>query len=391
MNKLKITVLSLSLLTVMAGAAVAPALGTIGSYFNSVNPLIIKLIITLPALMIILTSFFFGPLSRKLSSKKIALIGLMLYIIGGCGAGFANNIYVLLAFRVFLGIGVGMMMPLSTGLIAYFFNKDEQSKMMGFSSAMNNLGGIIATALSGLLVSLNWRASFLIYLMGFFVFILVVLYLPSSSVSQAHHKTDKKMIKKIAPFLFAIFLTMVIFYALPSNFAIIVNQEGVIPTSLVGLIMSVQNICAFITGLTFTKLTSRFGKFSPYFAAIVLSLGFFSLSFSEALLPLLVGLFLVGIGLGTLVPIINSQIPYFVEKENITSAMALVSAALYSGQFLSPFILDFLKNLFNINNLYAPYYLASLLGVVLLVSLIPTPFVISNSKHISKETVSDQD
>ncbi|HEY5562272.1 MAG TPA: hypothetical protein VIK72_11055 [Clostridiaceae bacterium] len=46
-------------------------------------------------------------------------------------------------------------MPLSTGLISYLFDKKEQSKLMGYSSAMNNLGGIIALSISGSLVSLN--------------------------------------------------------------------------------------------------------------------------------------------------------------------------------------------------------------------------------------------
>lgn len=67
-----------------------------------------------------------------------------------------------------------MIMPLSTGLLAFFFDKNEQSKLMGYSSAMNNLGGIIATSLSGILVSFNWRYSFSIYIMGLFVMILVV-------------------------------------------------------------------------------------------------------------------------------------------------------------------------------------------------------------------------
>jgi MFS family permease len=118
MGKLKVTILSLSLVTVMSGAAVAPALGAIANYFSNTDPLLIKLIITLPALFIIFTSLLFSSLSSRLSSKTIAISGLFLYIVGGCGAGFVNNIYLLLAFRSILGIGVGLIMPLSTGLLA---------------------------------------------------------------------------------------------------------------------------------------------------------------------------------------------------------------------------------------------------------------------------------
>ena len=155
MNKLKVTILSLSVVTVMAGAAVGPALGVIAEYFSGASQLLIKLIITLPSLFIILTSFLFSTIANRASSKAIAIIGLLLYVAGGCGAGLADNVYVILMFRAILGIGVGLIMPLSTGLLGYFFDRSEQSKLMGYSVAMNNLGGIIASILAGYLVSLN--------------------------------------------------------------------------------------------------------------------------------------------------------------------------------------------------------------------------------------------
>ncbi len=41
-KQLIVSILSLSLLTVMAGAAVAPALGTIQAYFADCNPLFVR-------------------------------------------------------------------------------------------------------------------------------------------------------------------------------------------------------------------------------------------------------------------------------------------------------------------------------------------------------------
>jgi len=201
MNKLKVTILSLSLITVMAGAAIAPALGEINSNFNDVSTLLIKMIVTLPPLFIILTVLFFNTISNKLSTKQIAVTGLLLYIIGGCGAGFANNIYLLLFLRGVLGVGVGLIMPLSTGLLSYCFDRSEHSKLMGYSSAMNNLGGVIAMSLSGFLVTFNWRYSFLIYLLGFLVLILVFLFLPDIKLRSSKNKLNKEITKEIYHYL----------------------------------------------------------------------------------------------------------------------------------------------------------------------------------------------
>jgi MFS family permease len=373
MGKLKITILSLSLVTVMSGAAVAPALGAIADYFSKTDPLLIKLIITLPSLFIIFTSLFFSLISNKLSSKAIAIIGLLLYIIGGCGAGFVNNIYLLLAFRSILGIGVGLIMPLSTGLIAYFFDKNEQSKLMGYSSAMNNLGGIIAMVLSGYLLSLNWRYSFAIYLLGLFVVIMVIRILPKAELNRTKNGIDIKSIHKIAPYVSVMFIIMVIFYTMPSNFSMIMTAENLIPSSFIGLLMSVQNITAFITGLSLSVIVKKVGRYTKYFAAGMLALSFLSLSFTGYVVTVILGLIALGIGLGILVPVMNAQISLHVDKEQMTSAMSIMSAMLYLGQFLSPILIDGIQSLLHLQGIQMPFYLAMILSVALLISLIWIP------------------
>ncbi len=375
MGRLKATILSLSLVTVMSGAAVAPALGAIADYFSKTDPLLIKLIITLPSLFIIFTSLFFSLISSRLSSKTIAISGLIFYIIGGCGAGFVNNVYFLLAFRIILGIGVGLIMPLSTGLIAYFFDKNEQSKLMGYSSAMNNLGGIIATALSGYLVSLNWRYSFAIYLLGLLVMIMVIMFLPKAEMSRTKNKMDRETIRNIAPYVSVMFITMIVFYTVPSNFSIIVTKEKLVPTSLIGLLMSVQNMIAFITGLTLSVIVKKIGGYTKYFASAMMILGFLGLSFTGNIVMVIIGLIALGVGMGTLAPMLNAQISFHVDKEKMTSAMAIMSAMLYLGQFLSPILIDGIQSLLHLQGLQIPFYLAMILSGALLISFIKIPVI----------------
>lgn len=110
------SILSLSLLTVMAGAAVAPALGVIAKAFPGASQLAVQLIISMPSLFIFLTNLIFPRLSAKFGSKTLVLAGLILYTVGGVAAGLFSNIVLLLIMRALVGIGVGIIMPLSTGL-----------------------------------------------------------------------------------------------------------------------------------------------------------------------------------------------------------------------------------------------------------------------------------
>ena len=108
------TILSMSLLTVMAGAAIAPALGIIKAHFSQANDLLVQIIVSMPALLIIVTNFFFLSISRCLRTRAIATTGLLLYVTAGAGCFFVNDIHVLLVMRAMLGISVGLIMPLST-------------------------------------------------------------------------------------------------------------------------------------------------------------------------------------------------------------------------------------------------------------------------------------
>ena len=123
-------ILSLSLLTVMAGAAVAPALGTLQEHFADSGSTTVQLIISMPALFIFLSSFIFPKLCSKLGSKTLVLIGLVLYVGGGCGASLVDNIAVVLVFRALVGCGVGLIMPMSTGLLTYYYPPEKLDGLM---------------------------------------------------------------------------------------------------------------------------------------------------------------------------------------------------------------------------------------------------------------------
>ncbi len=241
MNKLKTTILSLSLITVMAGAAVSPTLGAIGAYFTEADPFLVKQIITLPSLAIMMAFLLYGVFSVRFSSRIIAVTGLLLYIAGGACAGLAQNIYELLLFRFILGLGTGLLMPLCTSLISYSFDKSEQVTLMGYSSSMNNLGAVLAMIFSSVLVVINWRCSFLVYLIGLPVFLMVLIFLPNVKIENAkENKLKGNDVKTLWPLYGAMFITQVVFYALTSNFSLVCAQENLLPTSMIGSIMAFQ-------------------------------------------------------------------------------------------------------------------------------------------------------
>ena len=369
--KLTTAILSLSLLTVMAGAAVAPALGLIAEHFKGTDQTLVQMIISIPALFIFITNLFFRPLCKRFRARTLMLIGLALYIIGGCAAGLFSNIWMILIFRAIVGIGVGILMPLSTGLISFYFTKDKQDALMGMSSAMNMMGGVVATLIAGALAQLSWRAAFLVYLMGLISVILALLWMPNERIFDPKEaKKEEGVFKKYNAFIVAMFLLMVSFFIYPANFAMETAISGIIPQQLIAVIMALMDIFGFFGGMAFAGIKRRMRKQTRFVAPALFLIGYIllalpsvtglaatsasatsaaaSASAAPAAMILaravtLAGSFLVGFANGAGVPFIISTASMKAGRSAATTVMPMISAALYLAQFTTPFITSIIK------------------------------------------------
>lgn len=371
-KKIKTTILSISLLTVMAGAAVAPALGVIRSFFSESSNILIQLIISLPALFIIITNLGFPFLCRFLGTRTIAFAGLVMYVIAGSFAFFADTIGVLLVFRAVLGVSVGLLMPLSTGLLAYYYPPEQQSTLMGEAAAMNQLGGVVATLLAGLLASISWRLSFLVYLSGLISIILVMRFLPNDILLSKRTRIPVKTLLKFHPSVAGMLLVMMIFFVFPANYAIIATRQGRFTSGGITLIMVAYDVIAFFTGLLFGHIMIICRRSIKYFAPVLFFFSYLVLSLSPSLPATFVALLLGGIANGVGVPYINTIASIKGGKDAVTTVMPLVSASLYLGQFASPLVVRFLSKSFFTGDICAPYKVAMILSVIFLVQVFVT-------------------
>ena len=402
----KASILSLSLLTVMAGAAVAPALGVIRAYFSDSSALMIQLIISMPAVFIFLTSFVFPSLTRRFSSKKLVMAGLAFYVVGGCLAGVFDHIGMVLVFRALVGIGVGIIMPLSTGLLAFYYPPSELDKLMGLSSAMNQMGGVIATLISGVLAAISWRASFLVYMLGLICVVLCAIFLPddylgsreepeepvkapakgaagvgseavtsaavndqdpdagsvtvnhqdpdagSATVSIRNRETEEGQIRRRHPliryyaYIGAMFLLMMTFFLYPANFAIETLKEGVVGQQWIAVIMAFMDFVAFLGGLCFVKVKGAFGRRTMLVSPVLFLLGFLALALLHGWTGPVIGSIFVGFANGNGVPAIISEASQKAGKSAVSTVMPLLSAAIYLGQFVAPFAMSAVSSIF---------------------------------------------
>ena len=392
-KKLTLTILSISLLTVMAGAAVAPALGIIQGHFKDASPLQIKFIVSMPALFIIIVNLLFTQVCRVLRTRTIALIGLLMYVVCGMGAFLVNDINVLLLLRAMLGMSVGLIMPLSTGLLAYYNPPEEVAKLMGLSAAMNQMGGVVATLLAGVLATIQWNYAFLVYALGLIVVVLVLLYLPNEKLTPArgykreamevepgstelqarqlaHNEGMWVMMRRFHPSIVGMLLCMGIFFVFITNFAM--TEKNHLDALLVTYLMVGVDVIAFFAGMMFGKVMERMPVQMKYVAPVLFIVGYCLLSFSSNSVLVIVGSALIGSANGFGIPYLNTIASIKGGKESVTTVMPLISAALYLGQFISPVVVNTLSSFVFEYDIRGPYKVAVMLAFIYLLQVICT-------------------
>lgn len=365
-KKVTFTILSISLLTVMAGAAMAPALGTIKQHFADSSDILIQLIVSFPSLTIIITNFFFSYLCRFFKTKTLALIGLWLYTLSGSLAFFVDNIGIILLLRALLGVSVGLIMPLSTGLLAYYFPPDKQAKLMGLAASMSQMGGVIATLLAGLLSNIGWNYAFLVYLLGFVALIPVALFLPNERISASGNITMKSLLR-FHPSVTGMLLVMIIFFVFPTNFAIICSKLPYAQLSAndITFIMVGLDLIASLIGLLFGFIMNITPKWVKYFAPSLFLMGYCFYAYGNNVPTIVTGSLFIGLANGIAIPYLNTIASIKGGKQAATTVMPLISASLYLGQFISPLITTSIsKACFPVNDIFAPYKVAIIFCVI---------------------------
>ena len=387
------TILSFSLLTIMSAAAVAPALGLIKEHFSDADPLLVKLIISLPPLFIIIVNLLFTKICKYVRTRTLALTGVLMYVIFGTCAFWVDNIWLLLVMRALLGISVGLIMPLSVGLLSYYFPPEEIARLMGLSAAMNQMGGVVATLIAGVLATIDWNYAFLVYILGLIVAVMVVKWLPNEQLhpGRAYKEEAKKvepgisdqqayelshdigtwvMMRRFHPSLVGMLLCTITFFVFVSNFAMV--EGATFSMFEVTCIMVGSDLIAAITGMMFGRVMGLMPVQTKYLSPLFFIVGFSMLAFIPSPLVAIIATAIIGMGNGIGVPYLNTIASIKGGRNSVTTIMPLISAALFLGQFVSPIIVGALAAAIFPDNMRGAYDVAIIMAVIYLLQIIAT-------------------
>lgn len=244
---------------------------------------------------------------------------------------------------------------------------------MGLSAAMNQMGGVVGTLLAGILATIGWNYTFLVYFFGLFALVMIVIWLPNEKLGSANKRGkafELKHLLKFHPSVIGMLLLTMVFFVFPTNFAIITSRTLHLDTTVITILMVALDLLAFVAGLVFGKLMNRFGVAIKYIPPVSLIVGYMFYAYADNIVMILIGSAFIGIGNGIGVPYLFTIASIKGGKNSATTVMPLLSAALYLGQFVSPVVVLSLSDAFiGSEDVTGPYKIAVAISVIYLIQV----------------------
>ncbi len=359
---LKSTLLLTSTLTVMAGAAAAPALPEIHRVFADTPniDLLTSLVLTLPALFIVLGAPLVGVLLDRFGRKRMLVAAVTLYALAGSTGLVAPSIFLLLVGRAFLGLAVAGITTSVTTLITDYYTGSARTEFLGFQSAFMGLGGSVFLGLGGVLADIHWRALFFVYAGAFALIPLIVITLVEPDRTRPVVAEPGETLRVRAPVRLMLFvyasLTLIqaVFNVVPIHLPFHIEQSIGGTASASGLAIAWLSLAYSVTAMQAGKLGRRFSHFTLVTGTFVFTgIGFVITSAAQTWPVLLVGLPLIGLGLGLMVPHLNGWLASETPSAIRGRVVGGYTTSIFLGQFISPVISQPVRSAFGIAGLFA--------------------------------------
>jgi hypothetical protein len=360
---------SVSALTSLPGLAVSPILGELSTIFPHATELDIQMLTSLPSLLIIPFVLLAGKLAEKRDFIRLLRVGLWLFAASGVLYLFSSRMWQLMAVSALLGIGAGLIIPLSTGLISRYFTGEYRVRQFGYSSAITNMTLVVATAVTGYLAEVHWRLPFAVYLLPLISLVLSA-YLKKDTASV----TIKQAAAIIPPIQSTPVISgkygihirhlvqLMLFYGLVTYVVLAVTfnlpflmEAHHFSSGNSGLMISLFFLAIMAPGFMLDSLVKLLGNKTKLYSLLAIAAGLLLIWISPTEWLIVPGCILVGLGYGIIQPLIYDKTVDTATPQKTTLALAFVMVMNYLAILLSPFITDFFQWIFHTGSQEFPF------------------------------------
>lgn len=329
------------------GNFVSPVMALISAEYPAIDASLIKMLTTIPSLMMVVMSLVSGSLTNRFPIKKIVLFACSFSLVGGMIPVFFKSFNALLISRFIFGIGHGMIFPMASAIVNSLFTGERRDKLMGIRAGIGTLIGATFSTVAGIIGSTGWRNSIACTAIVIPMALFIAWKCPENEVApkaspsaDAASGKEKKFTGKTWMLYAVLFIYNMFMVTFMMNLALVIAGDGIGTTAQAGTINSTFTVASFLAGLMFGSVKKKIRRFISPLAFGLVGLAFCLMFFANNIALFYVGAVIYGFGFGFYNPALTVVAAQSAASPKYASiAIAGYTSIVGLGQFLAPIVL----------------------------------------------------
>jgi MFS family permease len=357
---MKCSLLSISMLLTSYNA-IAGAMPALIKQFPEQSRTNVELLTTAPTCAMIVMIIVSGLLAKSVSDRTLVVTGISIATVFGIIPFFlTNNFWLIMASRIGLGIGLGLINSLAVSLIGKYFSGEERATLMGFRSAFVALGQATLTLIAGFLLNFGWHGPFLLYILAIPVLILFVVFVPKEPLERTSDAVsdpgDKQRVN--APVLAItafLFFTVTMYSGVTVRLSSVITASGFGTMQQASTLLSVMVFCGMLMGFVFGKVHRLLKRQTLTLGVVFLTAACFLIYFAPNFPVLCVGALLAGLAYPTMIAYCFNKINEVCPPHSLNLCTSVVLVGCNLSIFTAPYMLKLAAMLISSEELQSPF------------------------------------
>lgn len=355
---------------------VTPAMNTFFQHFSDYSQDMVSMISTLPNLTLVIGSLVVGMIvGKKVKYRTMAIVGSLLYLIGGVLPYFFDDLMMTLVCRLIFGFGLGLIYPLANALLTGIFDGDKRAAMLGYGTFLLNIGGIILQTLGGVLADISWQMTFLAHAVSLLALVCAFL-LPEPQAKAPAASGEKKrwLTRDVMVIGIFFFVIMLMLYPMMLKLSTIYADRLGVGATVASTALSLYTVLGAIGGFTFGTFFKKLKRWVLPISALLMTVGIVMVYYGNSYAVMTVGVCIVGLGFGYTMPGLLTWNGKVSAPGTAATSTAFVLALMNLAGFVSTFYLQAFTAVFG-ESVYSPIMASMIvMAVVTVIFLAYSPF-----------------
>lgn len=306
------------------------------------------ILLSIPALFIILSAPLVGWLSDNVGRKRLLNSSLLIFGLSGASGYFADSFFFMFVGRAVLGLSIAGIKTATVAMVGDYYEGAERNKIIGWQGSAMKIGGVIFMLLGGLLANFSWQMPFLAYMLAFVILpsglIALSESLPTATATRMQEADGSMPAVPFWPSAYVFvsaFLASGLFFITPVQLPFYLRNAFDASPFEMGAAIAVGNTMGALISLVYYRFKKRMNFVAIYaFIFFSMAAGYYVVASASSYNGALLGMVVAGLGFGLYVPNHSSWILSIVSAKRRGFGVGLVTTAMFLGQFSAPILVQ---------------------------------------------------